>query len=36
MPIWGVSITKRVTFRGNPQEFANVYHYETANPIRRG
>jgi len=23
----GISIVKRVTFRGQPQEFANVYHY---------
>lgn len=27
MPQFGVSITKKVTFRGAEQEFTNVYHY---------
>lgn len=29
MPIFGVSITKRVSFRGQTQEFSNVYHYRS-------
>lgn len=28
MPIYAVSITKRVSFRGANQEFSNVYHYD--------
>jgi hypothetical protein len=28
MAIYGVSITKRCTFRGQPQEFSNTYYYE--------
>jgi hypothetical protein len=29
--ILGVAITKQMTWRGNPQEFSNVYHYQIAN-----
>lgn len=30
MAIYGVAITKKVTFRLAPQEFSNVYHYSTS------
>lgn len=33
MPVYGISITKRVSFRGANQEFSNVYHYDFDNII---
>lgn len=33
MPPYGVSITKSVLWRGQAEEFSNVYHYDTGEPI---
>lgn len=33
MAPFGVSITKKVTWRGHEEQFSNVYHYDTSTPI---
>lgn len=36
MPPYAVSVTKERTFRGSPEQFSNVYHYDTTAPIGDG